>query len=175
VGVLDVAPQLALSPLLTCYCFALVAALQLLKALHGVKQVKALCAIFMHTSLWYRAQRERAAPWSFDWAPPMPQLVRELSVSVLAFSCLDNPALLPGEAQVAAAMAGASKFAARTTWPTEQHALARQHAQLDADLSPTHVLELAQTLAHLCNKVKEPAPASATQPALSSLSPLTLT
>jgi len=73
---------------------------------------------------------------------------------------LGNPALLPGEAQVAAAMAGASKFAARRTWPTEQHALARQHAQLDADLSPTHVLELAQTLAYLCKSDgAAPAPA----------------
>jgi len=173
--VLDVAPHLALSPLLTCYCFALVAALQLLKVLHGVKQVKALCAIFMHTSVWYRAQRERANPWSFDWAPPMPQLMRELSVSVLAFSCLDNPTLLPGETQAATAMAGAMRFVALPTWSTEQHALVRQHAQLDADMSPTHLLELAQTLANLCrSNVNSAAPASALQSVSSCLSTTTL-
>jgi hypothetical protein len=147
--VLDVAPQLPLAPLLTCYTLALVAALQRLKAVHGVKQIKTLCAIFMHSSVWYHAQRHRG-PWSFDWAPPMPQLVRELSVSVLAFSCLERPSLLPDEATAAGAIASVSRFAARHNWRNEHQELDRQHAQLDNALSVAHLLELAQTLAGLC-------------------------
>jgi uncharacterized membrane protein len=149
-GIIDVAPLLPLAPLLACYCFALVAALQSRGVVHGAKQIKALCAIFLHTSAWYRAQRLRG-PWSFDWAPPMPQLVRELSVSVLAFSCLRQPSLLPDEARAVSALAEVGRFAARHDWPTQQQALARQHALLDSALSTANLLKLATMLADLCN------------------------
>jgi len=148
-GMIDVAPLLPLAPLLACYCFALVAALQSQGVVHGAKQVKALCAIFLHTSAWYRAQRLRG-PWSFDWAPPMPQLVRELSVGVLAFSCLRQPSLLPDEAQAASAVAEVRRFAARHDWRTQQQALAQQHAQLDAAPSAANLRQLAKVLAGLC-------------------------
>jgi hypothetical protein len=134
-----VAPLLPLAPLLACYCLALVAALQSQGAVHGVKQIKALCAIFLHTSAWYRAQRRRG-PWSFDWAPPMPQLVRELSSSVLAFKHLANPSLLPDEAAIAMARI-------KGQCDSAQQPLEYLHTNLDASLTVDNIRALAEMLA----------------------------
>ena len=146
VGMLDVAPLLAQSPLFSCYCLSLLAALQRVGVLHGVKPLKALCSVFMAFSPWYRECRSRG-PWAYDWRPPMPQLVRDLSRSFLVFVCLDNPSLLPDAASIAAASQTAQARASDPHWQEAyQDKLARAHAQLDAELSQEHVDALAGTL-----------------------------
>jgi len=64
VALLDVAPMLGLCPLLSCYCLALLAELQQTEsksaksaALHGARQLKALCTIFTRLSTWYQQAR----------------------------------------------------------------------------------------------------------------------
>jgi len=143
---LDVAPLLAQSPLFTCYCLSLLAALQRVGVLHGVKPLKALCSVFMAFSSWYRECRSRG-PWAYDWHPPMPQMVRDVTCSFLVFLFLDNPTLLPDAATIAAASDKAQAQAGSPEWKQAYQAkLAHAHAQLDAELSQANVDALAFVL-----------------------------
>jgi hypothetical protein len=143
---LDVAPLLAQSPLFSCYCLSLLAALQRVGVLHGVKPLKALCSVFMAFSPWYRECRSRG-PWAYDWRPPMPQLVRDFTSSFLVFLFLDKPSLLPDAASIDAASLQAQAQAESPHWKQAHQAkLATAHAQLDAELSQANVDALASVL-----------------------------
>jgi hypothetical protein len=146
VGMLDVAPLLARSPLFTCYCLSLLAALQREGVLHGVKPLKALCSVFMACSAWYRECRSRG-PWEYDWNPPMSQMVRDLTSSFLIFLFLDKPTLLPDAASIAAASAQAQIQVDSSQWiQAHQAKMASAHAQLDVELSQANVDELVKVL-----------------------------
>ena len=146
VGTLDVAPLLAQSPLFTCYCLSLLAALQRVGVLHGVKPLKALCSVFMFCSSWYRECRLRG-PWAYDWHPPLPQMVRDLTSSFLIFLFLDNPTLLPDAASIATASQQAQAQANSSQWSQAHHdKMAHAHAQLDVMLSQANVDALANVL-----------------------------
>jgi len=141
---LDVAPLLAQSPLFTCYCLSLLAALQREGVLHGVKPLKALCSVFMARSAWYYECRSRG-PWAYDWRPPLPQMVRDFTSSFLVFLCLDSPTLLPDAASIAAASQQAQADSAQ--WmQAHQQKMANAHAQLDVELSQANVDALASVL-----------------------------
>lgn len=149
----DVAPLLSLVPLFSCYCLAFMAALQQTvgtRTLHGPKPFKGLCAIFIRRSLWYQ-QLRHAGPWCYEWKPPTAQLTRELSASFLLFACLDNPLLMPDEADIdrAAVALHAIALAKRAEWRAMQQTLAQQHARLDTLLAPSAIMALAQTLTNM--------------------------
>ena len=168
VGLIDVAPVLGLAPLFSCYFFALVAMLQQPCApagssgskqrrcgvLHGVKSLKSLCTIFTRVSLWYSELRLRG-PWKYDWAPPMPRLVRDLSASFLVFLCLAQPELLPEEEDVEKAIARVEQAQATsaTAWQQLQADLAMAHGLLDAALTAQHVTALAAVLSRAAHLV----------------------
>jgi hypothetical protein len=150
-----VAPLLSLAPLLSCYCFALSAALQQpqehqRRVLHGVKSLKAVCTIFKRLSTWHGELRHRG-PWNYDWAPPMAQLVRDWSASFIIAVCLDEPERIPEDEDVHKALAHAEQKQAAdpARWRKLQVELADAHAQLDAALSRVHIQALAAVLARM--------------------------
>jgi hypothetical protein len=153
VALLDVAPLLGLVPSLCCYCFALSAALQhprehQRRMLHGAKLLRAVCTIFTRISIWYGELRHRG-PWSFDWQPPMAQVVRDWSSSLLVAVCLEDSERIPEDADVEQALAHVEKKQAAGTeaWRTLQAKLRGAHAQLDASLSSQRIQTLADVLA----------------------------
>jgi hypothetical protein len=148
VGLIDFAPMFGLSPLFTCYCISLVAALQQKRVLSGVKQLKAFCTIFMQTSEWHRALCRRG-PWNYEWDPPMRTLVRELSACFLLFTCLKNPDLLPVDSALISAHTRAGTLSDRADWKKFQQDLALKHAHLDAALTATNIAALADVLASM--------------------------
>jgi hypothetical protein len=148
--------MLGLAPLFSCYCLALVAALQQPRenhrsgVLHGVKALKAMCTIFTRLSLWHGELRHRG-PWSYEWAPPMAQLTRDFSASFLVAICLEKPECLPEEQDIQTAITHAEKMQAQHSarWQQLQADLSSKHTQLDELLSAEHVAELASVLAEM--------------------------
>lgn len=156
----DVAPLLGLVPLFSCYSLAFMAALQQTtgtRTLHGPKPFKGVFAIFLRRSHWYR-QLCHSGPWLYEWNPPMAQLIRQLSASFLLFACLDNPLLMPDEADIDRAADTLRTLTKRTEWIGLQQTLAQQHARLDALLTPSNTNALAQTLANMARLKSAAAP-----------------
>jgi hypothetical protein len=178
-ALLDAAPLLGLSPLFSCYWLALMAGLQEPRreprtgpgVLHGVKPLKALCAIFTRVSSWYgRLARPSATdrgPWSYDWAPPMPQLQRELSACVIVALCLDNADRLPKDDDIQQAVLRVERVQAAAGWQELQQALSHSHMLLDAALTAKHVAALATSLVAIAQHLKPPATAISAQIVLS--------
>jgi hypothetical protein len=179
VALLDAAPLLGLSPLFTCYWLALIAAVQAPRrdshaasnasdtrpekkpskpshVLQGVKPLKALCAVFVRVSSWYNAlaRPPQRGPWSYDWAPPMPQLRRELSACIIIVLCLDDAERLPKAADFTRAVQRAELLQASAAWQQLELDLRRSHAQLDAAPTAEHVAVLAQILTRAAITVK---------------------
>jgi hypothetical protein len=172
-ALIDAAPMLGLSPLFSCYWLALLAALQdprLKRAgsgvLHGVKPLKALCAVFTRVSPWYvqlarpPAMMDRG-PWSYDWAPPMPQLQRELTACVIVTVCLDDADRFPKEADIVQAVGRAEQLRASAAWQQLRIDLARSHDKLDAALTADHVAGLAAILALVASSALDLKPPAA--------------
>ena len=129
--------------------------------LHGVKSLKAVCTIFKCVSTWHGELRHRG-PWSFDWTPPMAQLVRDWSASFIVSVCLDEPERIPEDADVEKAVVRAEKKEAAdpARWRKLQVELADAHAQLDAALSLEHIQALAAVLARMVSFMTFPTTAS---------------
>jgi hypothetical protein len=155
VALIDLAPLLSLAPLFSCYCFTLSAALQHprehhRRVLHGAKLLKMVCTIFTRISTWHGQLRHRG-PWSFDWTPPMAQLMRDWSASLLVAVCLEESERIPEDEDVHKALAHAERrqVADPTRWRKLQVELADAHAQLDATLSSEHIQTLAGVLVRM--------------------------
>jgi hypothetical protein len=146
--------MLGLVPLFSCYCLALVAALQQPHekhrsgVLHGVKSLKAMCTIFTRLSLWH-AELLHRGPWSYEWAPPMAQLMRDFSASFLVALCLEEPERIPEQEDVRKAVVQAARVQAADPeqWQQLKAELAKHHAQLDGHLTAEHVEALAVVMA----------------------------
>lgn len=115
-----------------------------------MKELKSFTATFAQQSMWYQ-QLRHAGPWAYEWSSreQMAPLLRQLSSSYFTFACLPNPSLLPDAVDVTRASAA---FAQRSTcsgssWPPLLEELTQRHAQLDAELSPHNVSQLALSLA----------------------------
>lgn len=151
-ALIDIAPLLGLAPLLSCYCLALVAALQEPQSkhrcgvLHGVKHLKALFTVFTRTCSWYEELRHRG-PWKYEWQPPMARLQRDLSASFIVTVCLEEPERIPEHADIARAVRQAEEMQAAPQWQQLALRLQAAHAQLDAALTAEHVAALALVLA----------------------------
>jgi len=163
--VLDVAPLLGLAPPFCCYCFALLAALQDLQScadyrsgvVHSVRALKAMCSVLSRRPS-YELLVHRG-PWSYEWAPPMAQLQRDLSSSILAAWCLQEPEHIPKEAAVLQAVQQVDNMPAGDTWQQLQARLQQVHAQLDAALTTELVEQLAQVLSNIAVQLRPPPPA----------------
>ena len=151
-GLFDVAPLLSLVPLISCYCFAVSAALQQpqkhqRRLLHGVKELRAQSVIFKRISAYY-SQLGHRGPWRFDWAPPIAEVVRDWSASFIISVCLEQPEHLPeeGDIEMALARAESRQRTDPARWHELQVELRHAHAQIDAALCLKHIQELITVL-----------------------------
>jgi len=152
VGLFDVAPLLSLVPLVSCYCFAVSAALQLpqkhqRRLLHGVKELRAQSVIFKRISAYYKQLGHRG-PWCFDWTPPIADVLRDWSASFIISVCLEQPELLPeeGDIEMAFALAESRQRTDPARWRELQVELCHAHTQIDAALCLVHIQALAAVL-----------------------------
>jgi phage tail tube protein FII len=124
-------------------------------------------------------------PWAYDWNPPMPQLIREFSASFLVCSRLENTSVLPGETEIAAAIATVKREQQKKekkeqetttadrsgqqkeeeegneeTLEKKQLQVALKHSRLDEKINKHNVLELATALASLTDRKQSSAAAS---------------
>ena len=161
-AVLDAAPLLGLAPLFCCYTFALLAALQELRShadyrsgvVHSAKALKAMCSVLSRRPPYELLVRR--GPWSYEWAPPMAQLQRDLSSSILAAWCLQEPEHIPKEADVLQAVQQVDNMPAGDTWQQLQARLEQAHAQLDVALTTYAVIQLAKVLSAMAAQLKPP-------------------
>lgn len=158
-GLFDAAPMLSLSPLVSCFCFAVSAALHQpqegqRRLLHGVKSLKAQCTIFKLISRWYTELCHRG-PWCFDWAPPVEDVLRDWSASFIISACLAAPERIPEEddMQQALVQVESKQRADPTRWRELQVELQHAHAQLAASLQPQRVQTLIAVLARIVSLV----------------------